>query len=68
MSEKLKSGNSAVCELGIDSRAFKSHGVVASHWTKFPPATALLAKLIREQNSYLRCGTLYCLQICVPVL
>lgn len=36
MSEKLKSGNPAVCGLGTDSRVFNFHGVVASHWTKFP--------------------------------
>lgn len=36
MSEKRKSGKSAVCGLGTDSRASNSRGVVASHWTKFP--------------------------------
>lgn len=47
MSEQLKSGNSAVCGLGTDSRAFNSHRVVAAHWPKLPrpcPPTKLIRR------------------------
>lgn len=50
MSENRESGKSAVCGLGTDSRASNSRGVVASHWTKFPPASALLQNGSEDRN------------------